>query len=152
MRAETQNTVDAIRKSLRLLAQRMDWETAPHRLEEMNAMIEDGDLWSDPSRAQKLMRDRQVLSDKVETYRRIDQDLKDSVELIEAMKAAGMQIENPRGKDSGAQWLAKASELAGASWTHPNQISPEAAAEVFQMLATPTADESTGEIVDEPTA
>lgn len=74
------------------------------------------------------------------------------VELIEAMKAAGMQIENPRGKDSGAQWLAKASELAGASWTHPNQISPEAAAEVFQMLATPTADEATGEIVDEPTA
>ena len=74
------------------------------------------------------------------------------VELIEAMKAAGMQIENPRGKDSGAQWLAKASELAGASWTHPNQISPEAASEVFQMLATPTADEATGEIVDEPTA
>ena len=83
MRAETQATVDAIKKSLSLLAQRMDWDTAPHRLEEMNAMIEDGDLWSDPARAQKLMRDRQVLSDKVETYRRIDQDLRDNVELIE---------------------------------------------------------------------
>lgn len=83
MRAETQATVEAIRKSLSLLAQRMDWDTAPHRLEEMNAMIEDGDLWADPARAQKLMRDRQVLSDKVETYRRISQDLKDSVELIE---------------------------------------------------------------------
>ena len=83
MRAETQATVESIRKSLGLLAQRMDWNTAPHRLEEMNAMIEDGDLWSDPARAQKLMRDRQVLSDKVETYRRLDQDLRDSVELIE---------------------------------------------------------------------
>ncbi|KGJ09293.1 peptide chain release factor 2 [Paracoccus sphaerophysae] len=83
MRAETQATVESIRKSLVLLAQRMDWDTAPHRLEEMNAMIEDGDLWSDPARAQKLMRDRQVLSDKVETYRRIERDLKDSVELIE---------------------------------------------------------------------
>ncbi|MBB1490070.1 peptide chain release factor 2 [Paracoccus sp. MC1854] len=89
MRAETQSSVDAIRKSLGLLAQRMDWDTAPHRLEEMNAMIEDGDLWSDPARAQKLMRDRQVLSDKVETYRRIDQDLKDSVELIELGEAEG---------------------------------------------------------------
>lgn len=89
MRAETQASVEAIRKSLNLLAQRMDWETAPHRLEEMNAMIEDGDLWSDPARAQKLMRDRQVLSDKVETYRRIDQDLKDSVELIELGEAEG---------------------------------------------------------------
>ena len=89
MLAETQATVESIRKSLGLLAQRMDWETAPHRLEEMNAMIEDGDLWSDPSRAQKLMHDRQVLSDKVETYRRIDQDLKDSVELIELGEAEG---------------------------------------------------------------
>ncbi|SDK71697.1 peptide chain release factor 2 [Paracoccus chinensis] len=89
MRAETQASVEAIRKSLNLLAQRMDWDTAPHRLEEMNAMIEDGDLWSDPARAQKLMRDRQVLSDKVETYRRIDRDLKDSVELIELGEAEG---------------------------------------------------------------
>ena len=48
--------VDAIKKSLRLLGQRMDVQTAPHRLEEFNAMIEDGDLWSDPARAQKLMR------------------------------------------------------------------------------------------------
>ena len=89
MRAETQATVESIRKSLGLLAQRMDWNTAPHRLEEMNAMIEDGDLWSDPARAQKLMRDRQILSDKVETYRRLDQDLRDSVELIELGEAEG---------------------------------------------------------------
>ena len=82
MRAETEATVDAIEKSLKLLAQRLDWDTAPHRLEEMNAMIEDGDLWSDPARAQKLMRDRQVLSDAVETYRRIEQGLRDNVELI----------------------------------------------------------------------
>ncbi|WP_415184122.1 peptide chain release factor 2 [Phaeovulum sp.] len=83
MRTETQNTVEAIKKSLKLLAQRMDWETAPHRLEEFNAMIEDGDLWSDPARAQKLMRERQMLMDAVETYRRIDRDLTDNVELIE---------------------------------------------------------------------
>ncbi|MBW0157789.1 peptide chain release factor 2 [Sedimentimonas flavescens] len=83
MRAETLNTVEAIKKSLKLLGQRMDWETAPHRLEEFNAMIEDGDLWSDPARAQKLMRERQMLLDKVETYKRIDRDLTDNVELIE---------------------------------------------------------------------
>ena len=44
MRAETQATIEAIRKSLKLLGQRMDWETAPHRLEELNAMIEAGDI------------------------------------------------------------------------------------------------------------
>lgn len=89
MRAETQNNVDAIRKSLKLLGQRMDWETAPHRLEEFNAMIEDGDLWSDPARAQKLMRDRQILMDKVETYKTIDRDLTDNVELIELGELEG---------------------------------------------------------------
>ena len=83
MRAETQNIVDAIRKSLKLLGQRMDLETAPHRLEEFNAMIEDGDLWSDPARAQKLMRERQVLMDQMETYKRIEREVADNVELIE---------------------------------------------------------------------
>ncbi|KRW93286.1 peptide chain release factor 2 [Paracoccus sp. PXZ] len=89
MRAETQATIEAIRKSLKLLGQRMDWETAPHRLEELNAMIEAGDIWSDPARAQKLMRDRQMLSDAVETYRRIDTELKDNAELIELGEAEG---------------------------------------------------------------
>ncbi|WP_347266380.1 peptide chain release factor 2 [Paracoccus sp. (in: a-proteobacteria)] len=87
MRAETQATIEAIRKSLKLLGQRMDWETAPHRLEELNAMIEAGDIWSDPARAQKLMRDRQMLSDAVETYRRIDSELRDNAELIELGEA-----------------------------------------------------------------
>jgi peptide chain release factor 2 len=89
MRADTQNNVDAITKSLKLLAQRMDWETAPHRLEEFNAMLEDGDLWSDPARAQKLMRERQALMDQVSTYKHIDSGLRDNVELIELGEAEG---------------------------------------------------------------
>ena len=87
MRAETQNNVEAIEKSLKLLGQRMDWETAPHRLEEFNALLEHGDLWSDPARAQKLMRDRQALLDAVSTYRHIDSGLRDNVELIELGEA-----------------------------------------------------------------
>ncbi len=89
MRAETQTHLDAIAKSLALLGQRMDWETAPHRLEEFNAMIEHGDLWSDPARAQKLMRERQALLDQVSTYRLIDSGLRDNAELIEMGEAEG---------------------------------------------------------------
>ncbi|MGN7870429.1 Peptide chain release factor 2 [Paracoccus haematequi] len=89
MRAETQSTIESIRKSLTLLGQRMDWQTAPHRLEEMNAMIEAGDLWSDPARAQKLMRERQALSDAIETYRRIDGDLSANAEMIELAEEEG---------------------------------------------------------------
>ncbi|TKA95301.1 peptide chain release factor 2 [Cereibacter changlensis] len=89
MRTETQYHVDAITRSLALLAQRMDLETAPHRLEEMNAMIEDGNLWSDPARAQKLMRERQGLMDQLSTYKLIDTGLRDNVELIELGEAEG---------------------------------------------------------------
>ncbi|WP_068116680.1 peptide chain release factor 2 [Tropicimonas marinistellae] len=83
MRAETQNTVEAIRKSLALLGQRMDLETADHRLEEFNARVEDPTLWDDPAGAQKLMRERQMLVDSIATYKGIEQDLNDNVELIE---------------------------------------------------------------------
>ena len=89
MRADTQNTVDAIRKSLGLLRQRMDWDTAQHRLEEFNAMAEDPNLWNDPERAQKLMRDRQMLVDAIETFTGIETELNDNVELIELGEAEG---------------------------------------------------------------
>ncbi len=89
MRAEAQNTVEAIRKSLELLRQRMDWDTAEHRLEEFNARVEDPDLWNDPAKARKLMRERQMLVDAIDTYRSISQELEDNVELIELGEAEG---------------------------------------------------------------
>ncbi len=87
MRAEMQTLVQAVEKSLTLLGQRLDVETAPHRLEEFNALIEDGDLWSDPAKAQKLMRERQQLMDALATYNGIARDLRDNLELIELGEA-----------------------------------------------------------------
>lgn len=89
MRADAENAAEAIRKSLALLAQRMDWDTAPHRLEEFNAMIEDPNLWDDQERAQKLMRDRQTLVDAVDRYKGMSQELEDNIELIELGEAEG---------------------------------------------------------------
>jgi len=83
MRAEAQNNVDAIEKSLNLLRQRIGWETAPHRLEEFNAMTEDPDLWNDPDKAQKLMRERQALMDAVDECTSMMQEVTDQAELIE---------------------------------------------------------------------
>ncbi|WP_107497990.1 peptide chain release factor 2 [Thalassobius sp. I31.1] len=83
MRAEAQNWVEAIEKSIALLKQRLDWEAAPHRLEEFNARVEDPTLWDNPENAQKLMRERQMLVDALDTCKGIAQDLSDNVELIE---------------------------------------------------------------------
>ena len=89
MRAETENTIAAIEKSLALLAQRMNYETAPYRLEEFNARVEDPTLWDDPEGAQKLMRDRQLLVDAINNYEGIKQELSDNVELIELGEMEG---------------------------------------------------------------
>ena len=83
MRADTQNMVNEINKSLELLRQRMGWETVKHRLEEFNARVEDPDLWNDPENAQKLMRERQSLIDAVEGHDNMQIELNDSIELIE---------------------------------------------------------------------
>ena len=83
MKAETETLVSEIEKSLELLRQRLGWETAEHRLEELNARAEDPDLWNDPAHAQKVMRDRQKLADGIDGYKALAQGLSDNVELIE---------------------------------------------------------------------
>ncbi len=83
MRSETQNHITAIQKSITLLKQRMNWETAEHRMEEFDALTEDLNLWSDPERAQKLMRERQALADSIKNVARLEAELSDHIELIE---------------------------------------------------------------------
>lgn len=83
MRAEIQNTVTEIEKSLALLRQRMDYETAQYRMEEFNARVEDPTLWDDPENAQKLMRERQTLLDAIKTHDDMQQEVADNIELIE---------------------------------------------------------------------
>lgn len=83
MNAEITNVVIAIEKSLTLLGQRLDHETALYRLEEFNALIEDPSLWNDQDRAQNLMRDRQFLVDAMAVYEGIKLELSDNLEMIE---------------------------------------------------------------------
>ena len=89
MRAEIQTLVTEIEKSLELLRQRLGYETAPHRLEEFDARVEDPTLWDDPARAQKLMRERQALVDALGTHDSIKQELEDQLGLIEMGEAEG---------------------------------------------------------------
>ena len=89
MRAETQSQVVAIKKSIALLAQRMDLETTSHRMEEFDALIENPELWNDPARAQNLMRERQALIDQISTYRLIEGSLRDNLEFIELGDSEG---------------------------------------------------------------
>ncbi len=83
MKADTQAVIDEIEKSLDLLRQRLGWDTAAHRLEELDARAEDPDLWNDPAHAQKVMRERRKLAGGIDGYKALATALSDNAELIE---------------------------------------------------------------------
>lgn len=109
MRAEVENQIAEIRKSLGLLAQRMDSETAEHRLEEFNALSEDPDLWNNPTNAQKLMRERQALVDAIDTHKGLTNDLQDNIDLIEL----GEMEDDTEVVEEAEQAIAKLLKIAG---------------------------------------
>jgi peptide chain release factor 2 len=59
-----------------------DWDKATLRLQELNQLAEDPGLWSEPSRAQKLMRERQHLDSAITAYTNLESRLNDAVGLI----------------------------------------------------------------------
>jgi len=58
-------------------------------LEELNALVEDPDLWTDSEKAQTIMRERTRLEDQIGAIRSIEQNLSDNAELIELGEAEG---------------------------------------------------------------
>ncbi|MGY4750734.1 peptide chain release factor 2 [Pannonibacter sp. Q-1] len=89
MRAEMEGIVDEIKQAISLLRRHLDWDHALVRLDELNALSEDPAMWNDPSKAQKLMRERQQLEDGITGVRRLESELADNIELIELGSADG---------------------------------------------------------------
>ncbi|WP_339736881.1 peptide chain release factor 2 [uncultured Maricaulis sp.] len=83
MRADIQNLSDEIQQAVGLLRRRLDWDTAQKRLDELNARSEHPDFWNNPAKAQELMRERTRLEGAINTVIEAEQELSDSVEMIE---------------------------------------------------------------------
>lgn len=89
MRAEAQAHIDQINAATALLRRFLDWDKANRRLEELNAKVEDPTLWDDPKAAQEVMRERRRLEEAIGATRKIETELKDTVELIEMAELEG---------------------------------------------------------------
>ncbi|MCW5695426.1 MAG: peptide chain release factor 2 [Bauldia sp.] len=87
MRAEIQAIAEEIQQAMGLLRRHLDWDRAKARLAELNARAEDPTLWDDPQRAQKVMRERQLLADNLEAVERLDREVADALGLIELGEA-----------------------------------------------------------------
>ncbi|OUT89862.1 MAG: peptide chain release factor 2 [Micavibrio sp. TMED27] len=66
-----------------------DWDAAVSRLEELNSLSEDPNLWNDPDKAQKLMRERTRIDNQISHVREIEANLSDNIELIEMAEEEG---------------------------------------------------------------
>ncbi len=89
MRAEAQAHIDQINAATALLRRFLDWDKANRRLEELNGKVEDPTLWNDPKAAQDVMRERRRLEEAIGATRKIEAELKDTVELIEMAEMEG---------------------------------------------------------------
>ncbi|MCF1449174.1 MULTISPECIES: peptide chain release factor 2 [Rhizobium/Agrobacterium group] len=89
MRNEIENVVDEIKQAISLLRRHLDWDQAVRRLDWLNNKAEDPNLWNDAAEAQKLMRERQQLEDSIAGVRRLEQQMKDNIELIEMGEEEG---------------------------------------------------------------
>ncbi|MEN0074822.1 MAG: peptide chain release factor 2, partial [Paracraurococcus sp.] len=76
-----------ITASVALLRRHLDWDAALRRLDELNARAEDPSLWNDAAAAQALMRERGRIADQVEGVRKLEQAVRDALELIELAEA-----------------------------------------------------------------
>jgi peptide chain release factor 2 len=89
MRAEAQAHIDQINAATALLRRFLDWDKANKRLGELNDKVEDPTLWNDPKAAQDVMRERRRLEEAIGATRKIETELKETVELIEMADAEG---------------------------------------------------------------
>ena len=89
MRAEAQNAVDRIDAALALVRRSLDWDRALRRLDELNARVEDPNLWNDPKKAEEVMRERRRLDASIGAAKSIEQEKNDTVELVELAEMEG---------------------------------------------------------------
>ena len=89
MRAEGQAHIDRIDGALALVRRSLDWERALRRLDELNARVEDPDLWNDPKRAEAVMRERRQLDAAIGTVKEITAEMADAIEFVDLGDAEG---------------------------------------------------------------
>ena len=89
MRAEGQAYINRIEAALALVRLSLDWERALRRLDELNARVQDPNLWDNPKQAQAISREQKTLETAVNTVNEIAAEMSDAVEFIEMGEAEG---------------------------------------------------------------
>lgn len=83
MRPEIDSATKLVEQSLTLVKRHLDWDNAVRKLEAMNQQAESPTLWDNPAIAQKLLKEREVLTNAIRKIQALQQRLDDNIQLIE---------------------------------------------------------------------
>jgi peptide chain release factor 2 len=89
MRAEAQAYINRIEAALALVRLSLDWDRALRRLDELNARVQDPNLWDNPKQAQAISREQKTLETAVNTVHEIAAEMADAIEFIAMGEAEG---------------------------------------------------------------
>ena len=89
MRAEAQAYINRIEAALALVRLSLDWDRALRRLDELNARVQDPNLWDNPKQAQAISREQKTLETAVNTVNEIAAEMADAIEFIELGEVEG---------------------------------------------------------------
>ncbi|MDO5386336.1 MAG: peptide chain release factor 2 [Pseudomonadota bacterium] len=87
MRAEFVEIIENIKQSVELLRRSLDYDNALIRLDELNALSQDANLWNDAAAAKKLMSEKNTLEENIGRFEHLAGFLKDLSELAELADA-----------------------------------------------------------------
>ncbi|HXN88501.1 MAG TPA: peptide chain release factor 2 [Methylocella sp.] len=99
MRAEAESLVQSIKQSMGLLRRHLDVDAAARRLAELNAKAGDPNLWDDVEAAQKVMRERTALEDRLDSLNHFENELLDAITLVELAEAEQDEASEKEGLD-----------------------------------------------------
>ena len=92
MSAETEHKAEAIRSSLALLRQHLDWEQSMKRLGDLTRASQALDLWNNPDKARALLREKTNLEGMIDDVNAMTRQLDDALELVALAEAEADEV------------------------------------------------------------
>ncbi|MCY3675413.1 MAG: peptide chain release factor 2 [Paracoccaceae bacterium] len=89
MRTDTLKLLEEINNSLDLLKEKNKRDNLEQKLSDLNTKIEDPKLWDDQIAATAIMKERQSIIERMETFERLQSSIEDNTELIELGEEEG---------------------------------------------------------------
>ena len=83
MQAETQQALDAIKQTIELLKKHVNLEEALTRISQIEESSSEVNFWSDPKKAQNLMREKTMLENRIQNIGELENSLNDQLEMLQ---------------------------------------------------------------------